>query len=88
MALVAHFDMELHQMDVKTAFLNGDLIFMAQPEGFAIKGKEHMGCKLKKSIYGLKQASRQWNSMRSLRNSDLKRMMWIAASTLKLMVKN
>ena len=44
-------------MDVKTAFLNGDLnetIFMAQPEGFAIKGKEHMGCKLKKSIYGLK----------------------------------
>jgi len=64
MALVAHFDMELHQMDVKTAFLNGDLnetIFMAQPEGFAIKGKEHMGCKLKKSIYGLKQVSRQWN---------------------------
>ena len=45
MALVAHFDMELHQMDVKTAFLNGDLnetIFMAQPEGFAIKGKEQM----------------------------------------------
>ena len=64
MALVAHFDMELHQMDVKTAFLNGDLnetIFMAQLESFAIKGKEHMGCKLKKSIYGLKQASRQWN---------------------------
>ena len=64
MALVAHFDMELHQMDVKTAFLNGDLdetIYMAQPEGFAIKGKEHMGCRLKKSIYGLKQASRQWN---------------------------
>ena len=57
MALVAHFDMELHQMDVKTAFLNGDLdetIYMAQPEGFAIKGKEHMGCRLKKSIYGLK----------------------------------
>ena len=41
MSLVAHFDMELHQMDVKTAFLNGDLnetIFMAQQEGFAIKG--------------------------------------------------
>jgi hypothetical protein len=64
MALVSYFDMELHQMDVKTAFLNGDLdetIYMAQPEGFAIKVKEHMGCRLRKSIYGLKQASRQWN---------------------------
>ena len=63
MVLVAHYDLELHQLDVKTAFLNGDLhetIFMAQPEGFVVKGKEHMGCRLKKSIYGLKQASRQW----------------------------
>ena len=63
MALVAHFDLELHQMDVKTAFLNGDLheeVYMDQPEGFQDKGKEHMVCKLKKSIYGLKQASKQW----------------------------
>jgi Reverse transcriptase (RNA-dependent DNA polymerase). len=63
MAVVAHYDLELHQMDVKTAFLNGDLyedVYMAQPEGFVMKGKEHMGCHLKKSIYGLKQASRQW----------------------------
>jgi len=63
MALVAHFDLELHQMDVKTAFLNGDLhesVYMAQPEGFIMEGKEQLGCKLKKSIYGLKQASRQW----------------------------
>jgi hypothetical protein len=63
MALVAHYDLELHQMDVKTTFLNGDLeenVYMAQPKGFAIKGKENMGCRLKKSIYGLKQASRQW----------------------------
>jgi hypothetical protein len=62
MALVAHYDLELHQMDVKTTFLNGALqenVYMAQPEGFAIEGKEHMRCKLKKSIYGLKQASRQ-----------------------------
>ncbi|RVX15068.1 Retrovirus-related Pol polyprotein from transposon TNT 1-94 [Vitis vinifera] len=63
MALVAHFDLELHQMDVKTTFLNGNLdedIYMEQPEGFAKKGNEHLVCKLKKSIYGLKQASRQW----------------------------
>ena len=42
MALVAHYDLELHQMDVKIAFLNGDLdetIFLAQPEGFVVKGK-------------------------------------------------
>ena len=63
MALVAHFDLELHQMDVKNAFLNGNLdedIYMEQPEGFAKKVNEHLVCKLKKSIYGLKQASRQW----------------------------
>lgn len=61
MVLVAHYDLELHQMDVKRSFLNGDLfeeVYMAQPEGFVIEGKE--GCRLKKSIYGLKQASRQW----------------------------
>ena len=63
MALVAQYDLELHQMDVKTAFLNGDLdeeVYMDQPEGFSIEGKGHMVCKLKRSIYGLKQASRQW----------------------------
>jgi hypothetical protein len=63
MALVAHYDLELHQMDVKTAFLNGDLrenVYMAQPEGFVVEGNEHLGCHLKKSIYGLKQASREW----------------------------
>ena len=57
MALVAHFDLELHQMDVKTASLNGDLhenVYMAQPEGFVMEGKEQLGCKLKKSIYVLK----------------------------------
>jgi len=50
-------------MDVKTTFLHGDLeenVYMAQPKGFVVEGKEQMGCHLKKSIYGLKQASRQW----------------------------
>ena len=63
MALVAQYDLELHQMDVKTVFLNGELeeeVNMDQLEGFSPKGKDHMVCKLKKSIYGLKQASRQW----------------------------
>jgi hypothetical protein len=61
MALVAHFDLEFHQMDVKIAFLNGDLdeeVYMKQPEGFDDDSKR--ACKLKKSIYGLKHAFRQW----------------------------
>ncbi|RVX23060.1 Retrovirus-related Pol polyprotein from transposon TNT 1-94 [Vitis vinifera] len=63
MALVAHYDLELHQMDVKTAFLNGDIdetIYMVQPENFVSEDSKNMVCKLTKSIYGLKQASRQW----------------------------
>jgi hypothetical protein len=61
-ALVAHYDLELHQINVKTAFLNGNLqeiVYMAQPKGFGVEDREHMRCILKKSFYGLKQASRQ-----------------------------
>ncbi|RVX06981.1 Retrovirus-related Pol polyprotein from transposon TNT 1-94 [Vitis vinifera] len=64
LALVAHFDLELQQMDVKTAFLNGELeeeVYMKQPEGFPSSDGEQLVCKLKKSIYGLKQASHQWS---------------------------
>lgn len=63
LAIVACLDLELHQMDVKTAFLNGELdeeIYMKQPMGFELQGSEHKVCKLLKSIYGLKQSSRQW----------------------------
>ena len=63
MVLVAHFDIELYQIDVKTAFLNGNIdktIYMVQPENFVVGDPKNMVCELKKSIYGLKQASRQW----------------------------
>ncbi len=63
LALAAIEDMEIHQMDVKIAFLNGDLeeeIYMEQPEGFTQEG-EHLVCKLHKSLYGLKQSPRAWN---------------------------
>ena len=52
-------------MDVTTAFLNGELkeeVYMKQPEGYVVKGKEDLVCKLQKSIYSLKQSPRCWNS--------------------------
>jgi len=64
LAIVAYMDLELYKMDVRTAFLNGEQneeICMDQPLGFEAKGQERKVCKLKRSIYGLKQASRQWN---------------------------
>lgn len=63
MALVVHFDLELHQMDVKTMFLNGnteETIYMVKLENFVSGDLKYIVCKLKKSIYGLKQTSRQW----------------------------
>ena len=56
---------EIHHMDVKTAYLNGELdheIYMEQPEGFVDPLNPSFVCKLKKSIYGLKQSARCWNS--------------------------
>ena len=64
LALAALEDWHIHQMDVKSAFLNGELeeeIYMEQPQGFVIAGQEAQVCRLKKAIYGLKQASRAWN---------------------------
>ena len=60
LAIVAHMDLELYQMDVKIAFLNGEM-YMDQPLCFESKGQKRKVCKFKRSIYGLKQASRQWN---------------------------
>ena len=58
-------DWEIHQMDVKTAFLQGELeeeIYLKQPDGFIDEDRPDYVCKLKKSIYGLKQAARCWNN--------------------------
>ncbi|GKA64140.1 retrovirus-related pol polyprotein from transposon TNT 1-94 [Tanacetum coccineum] len=63
-SIAAYYDYEIWQMDVKTAFLNGYLdedIYMVQPEGFVDPNHPRKVCKLQRSIYGLKQASRSWN---------------------------
>lgn len=73
MALVVHFNLEIHQMDVKTRFLNGNFnetmflngnidetIYMMQLENFVLRDPKNMVYKLKKIIYGLKQASQHW----------------------------
>ena len=64
LSIATFYNYEIWQMDVKTAFLNGNLeenIYMVQPEGFIEQGQEQKVCKLNRSIYGLKQASRSWN---------------------------
>ena len=63
LSMVAQNGWKVHQMDVKTDFLNGYLkenVFMSQPEGFVVKGQEHKVYILVKSLYGLIQASQAW----------------------------
>ena len=65
LALASKMNWLVHQMGVKSVFLNGDLheeIYMAQPPKFVRKGSENLVCKLKKSIYHLKQSPREWYS--------------------------
>ena len=66
LAIAAIHDMELYHLDVSTAFLNAKLdpkewVYMRQPEGFAVKGKEHLVCHVKRALYGLKQSGRMWS---------------------------
>eukprot|EP00253_Pinus_taeda_P004464 PITA_04464 len=63
LALAAQFNWKVHQMDVKSAFLNGDLqeeFYMTQPPGFKVAGQEQKVCRFVKALYGLKQAPRAW----------------------------
>ncbi|GJX33389.1 retrovirus-related pol polyprotein from transposon TNT 1-94 [Tanacetum coccineum] len=68
LAFAAHMNMVVYQMDVKTAFLNGNLreeVYVSQPDGFVDKDKPNHVYKLKKALYGLKQAPRVWYDMLS-----------------------
>nr|GEW10672.1 retrotransposon protein, putative, Ty1-copia subclass [Tanacetum cinerariifolium] len=65
-SIATYYDYEIWQMDVKNAFLNGYIdedIYMVQPEGFVDPNHPRKICKLQRSIYGLKQASRSWNKI-------------------------
>jgi hypothetical protein len=62
-ALAASMGWKLHQMDVKTAFINGEIeeeVYIEQPEGFVIHDEKSHMCRLKKAMYGLKHAPRAW----------------------------
>ena len=65
LALAAAKDGRVHHLDVKSAFLNGELaetVFVRQPLGFSVKGEEHRVLRLRKALYGLRQAPRAWNA--------------------------
>ncbi|MBE3102865.1 MAG: hypothetical protein IMZ40_01355 [Bacilli bacterium] len=65
LAQAASAGWDVHHMDVKSAFLNGELeeeVYVQQPPGFAAAGKEHLVLRLAKALYGLKQAPRAWNT--------------------------
>ena len=65
LALAAAKDWRVHHLDIKSAFLNGELaetVFVMQAPGFAIKGAEHKVLQLRKALYGLRQAPRAWNA--------------------------
>lgn len=77
-AIAAQFGWIIHQMDFKSAFLNGDLqenVYVRQPPGYIVKGQENRVLKLRKALYGLRQAPRTWNTTldRFLKVNDFSR---------------
>ena len=66
LSIAAARNLEMTELDIKTAFLYGTLdveLYLEQPEGYAVVGRESDSCLFKKCIYGLKQASRVWNEL-------------------------
>ena len=62
-SLVATYNWDFHQLDIKNAFLHGDLqeeVYMEQLPGFVAQGEKGRVCRLRKSLYGLKQSTRAW----------------------------
>lgn len=65
LATAARKDQTVHQLDVKSAFLHGEIsedVYVQQPKGYEVKGSENLVCKLHKALYGFKRASRAWFS--------------------------
>lgn len=65
LTVAAARNLKVRHYDIKTAFLNGDVtedLYMSQPEGYVADGQEHLVCKLLRSVYGLKQSARAWNT--------------------------
>ena len=80
-ALAVQYGLHLRQVDVTTAFLNDELeeeVYMKQPEGIIAEGKENLVCKLNKSIYGLKQSPKCWNTTL---DTQLKKMGFVQATS-------
>ncbi|MCO5584428.1 hypothetical protein L7F22_038355 [Adiantum nelumboides] len=86
-ALAAHFGWDVHQSDIVTAFLNGDIfeeVYVTQPRGFVKKGQENKVCKCHKALYGLKQSPRAWYEKadthlvkRGFRNSPIESTLYV-----------
>jgi hypothetical protein len=75
LVIATYYDYEIWQMDVKTAFLNGNLsedVYMTQPEDFINQQKVRKVYRLMKAIYGLKQASRSRNQIKFSKHTKLK----------------
>ncbi|GKA56664.1 retrovirus-related pol polyprotein from transposon TNT 1-94 [Tanacetum coccineum] len=87
LAFAAHMNMVVYQMDVKTAFLNGNLreeVYVSQPDGFVDKDNPNHVYKLKKALYGLKQAPRAWEGKELLLISQSPRGIFINQSKYAL----